>query len=204
MADLACTCGRTDSHCVAFRQTADGYRVEVWSDGAVTGGLGYALPGVPVARPRTPEARALELSAAWLFAGEIELYDLGEAAMLHRAVRLVAKRGGVPGDVRAEMERGERPSLRLVWQVYERNSRGDVMVRVARLDRMRWPGLHVWYERGRYEILAETTDAPCGVRLSGPSLKSTGFRFETLRELTEHLLTVSAVRHASVIEGDRG
>ena len=42
-----CTCGTTDTHEIARRQTADGIGVVLWSDGAITGRLGVALHGIP-------------------------------------------------------------------------------------------------------------------------------------------------------------
>lgn len=74
----ACSCGETSPHVVAKRVTADGIGVEIWHDGAVTGRIGQALHGVPIARPRTAESLAVSLAAGWLLAGEVEIYNIDE------------------------------------------------------------------------------------------------------------------------------
>ena len=70
-----------------------GIGVVVWSDGAITGRLGVALRGVPVARPRTPEARTAALRAAWMFADEACLYDADEIGALYAACRWAVANG---------------------------------------------------------------------------------------------------------------
>jgi hypothetical protein len=142
-----CTCGDTEPHVIARRTTADGIAVEVWHDGAITGrcGRARALPGVPIARPRTAEAFHLARRAASLLAGEVCLYDLAELPRLY---------AGLPGHVRAEFARPESRTLAFSWVTYATDATGTPTVRVARLDRIRWPGLAVWHERGRYELMS--------------------------------------------------
>ena len=41
----ACSCGEHKSHVIAERLTADGIRVCLWDDGALTGAMGYKLRG---------------------------------------------------------------------------------------------------------------------------------------------------------------
>jgi hypothetical protein len=94
MRPLPCTCGETASHEIGRRYTFDGTAIVLCSDGAVTGRLGFKLPRVPVARPRTPEARRASLAAAWLLAGEVWLYALAELPALYDACRWAAARGG--------------------------------------------------------------------------------------------------------------
>ncbi len=65
-----CSCGNASPHVLATRTTADGAKVEIHSDGFVTGVLGYLLPGV--GRRRLPATRL------WAFAGEVWLYTVPE------------------------------------------------------------------------------------------------------------------------------
>lgn len=64
---MLCSCGNTQTHIVATRQTFDGIGVAMWSDGALTGRLGALLFNVPVARPKTAEARNLAITLGGLF-----------------------------------------------------------------------------------------------------------------------------------------
>ena len=181
-----CTCGETEPHVVARRETTDGLRVELWDNGAVTGGYGYALDGIPIARPRTAEGLFLARAAGWFFVGWVEWYERAEIAELYAACRKVAARGGLPGDVGAEVlaAREAVSAPRLQWFVCETDNRGAPTVRTARLPRMRWPGLVVWHEHGRYELLA-------GRHFRGEeSLVNTGFSFASQRELFRHLMQV--------------
>lgn len=97
---LDCSCGDSTPHVIARRETLDGVRVEIWHDGAITGRIGRALPGVPIARPRTDQSLMLARKTAALFSGEVELYDVAELPRLYDCARRVAARGGLPGDVR--------------------------------------------------------------------------------------------------------
>lgn len=183
--DTFCTCGESEVHHVARRLTADGYRVALWSDGAVTGALNNALPGVPVARPTTREAWAREIAAGWLFADFVELYDLAETPALHKAARAVARVGGGRVELQQRMTESDRPTLRFAWRVYACDARGNVAARYAFLDRIRFPGLVVWHEHGRYELLMQVRRYGNGhiAEVQEP----TGFVFTSQRELIDHL-----------------
>lgn len=194
---IACTCGNAAPHRIAWRRTADGAHVELWHDGALTGAGGLALPGVPIARPRTEEARRQALAAGWLVVGELArttedpaaaLYDAAELPTLYAtARRLVARAPGVaPGELRAAFaEAEERAALERFPVRWETIAPG---CRVGHLPRIRWPGLAVWHERGVYEVMMVQHIAAMGER-GGDALVPTGFRFTTLRDLVRHLMT---------------
>ena len=174
-------------YAIAKRKTADDRTVVLWSTGAVTGALGFPLAGVPVARPKTADALARELTAGWLMMGEVELYDGDELGTLHEACRHVAARGGTPGDVRARANRTMLPSLR--WSIVSADRDGKPTERVAMLPRLRWPGLAVFdfcgsvgSSRGRYQVW----------RHSDGTAYPTGCDFGTLADLWVYLLSVSA------------
>lgn len=203
-----CTCGNAASHRVAWRRTADGTHVELWDSGALTGAMGLALPGVPVARPRTADATRQALAAGWLVAGELErtsappgsslcLYDAADLPSLYAvARRLVTSRGlGVtPGELRAaHAEAEERAAVDRFPIRWEFVAEG---CRVGHLPRIRWPGLAVWHDRGVYEVVAIERRAAMGGR-TGECLVPTGFRFDTLRELVRHLVTEQGVQPCS-------
>lgn len=175
--------------------TADDVAVEIWHDGAVTGRAGLALPGVPIARPRSSVSWDRARHAASLFGGEVELYDVAELPRLYACARRVAARGGLPGDLRAAFAAAEAPSLHLVWDVYAADRDGTPTVRVARLDRIRWPGLAVWHESGRYELLAIRRGAALGAR-SREALETTGFSFASRAALHLHLFSIAIPQHA--------
>lgn len=193
-----CTCGNAQPHRIAWRRTADGAHVELWHDGALTGAGGLALRGVPIARPRTPEAREAALASGWLVVGELArttedpaaaLYDAAELPTLYAtARRLVAARGlaVTPGELRAAFaEAGERDLIArfpVRWETIAHDCR------VGHLPRIRWPGLAVWHERGVYEVMMVQHIAAMGAR-GGDALVPTGFRFTTLRDLVRHLTT---------------
>jgi hypothetical protein len=99
----ACSCGETRAHVIARRRTADFRDVELWSDGSVTGRFGHALPGVPIARPRSASSLALALRAGWLFMGEVEIHDTDDLGDLYAACKWAAARDGLPGTVRARL-----------------------------------------------------------------------------------------------------
>lgn len=180
-----CTCGRTETHAITKRLTADGIAVLALSDGSVTGRFS-ALPGVPVRRARTAEARNAALRASSLLMGEVELYDLSEVPALYAACERIAKRGGTPADVRTELQR-VRATKRapLAWTTTSTDRDGRPTERHARLPRLLWPGLSVFdfcggpgSSRGRYVLvkdIAQDTVAP------------TGFAFPSLADLWAHL-----------------
>lgn len=188
----ACSCGDPKPHVVARRTTADGFRIALWCDGAVTDAVGTGLPGVPIARPRTPDAVAASRAAGWLFVGIAELYDLAELPALYDAARKSSDRSNMHRRLAAADEPGLVP---LDWQVYETDRDGQSVVRVAALPRMRWPGLVVWHERGRYELLAVRTGHALGAR-SREAAFSTGVSFATQRDLFAHLRSVCALKAA--------
>lgn len=195
---LACTCGNASPHRVAWRRTADGVHVELWHDGVLTGVGGLALPGVPIARPRTEEARRRTLAAGWLVVGELArttedpaaaLYDAAELPTLYAtARRLVAARGlaVTPGELRAAFAEAEERAVVERFPVRWETIAPDC--RVGNLPRIRWPGLAVWHERGVYEVMMVQHIAAMGAR-GGDALVPTGFRFTTLRDLVRHLTT---------------
>lgn len=176
-----------DVEIVARRTTVDSFPVVLWSDGAVTGVFGHALPGVPVTRPRTAESRDSALRAGWLFMGEVELYEKTELPALYAACRQVAKRGGDPGDVRALLARDARPTLRPMWAVTSADRDGRATERVWRLPRLMWPGLVVWDHvshgrSGRYEVTTVDQKGVC---------MTTGMFFPTLDTLSAYLWSVA-------------
>jgi len=90
MNTTTCSCGGDscgpNAHVMARRLTADGIMVQVWSDGAVTCGLGtYIIRGVRSGRNAFALGAAVE--AAWLVAGEVSLYDHAELRGLCVAAR---------------------------------------------------------------------------------------------------------------------
>lgn len=186
-----CTCGREDPHIIASRKTADGIGVVLWSDGPITGHLGSALPGVPIRRPRTPEARHLCLVAGRLLLGEVCFWDASEVGRLYSACEKATRGDRLPGTVRRLMRQPARP--RLNWQVISADRSGTPTERHARLPRLRWPRTVVvdfcggpGSAGGRYVIY----DVKIGRRLDGGShewMEPSGFRFRTLDALWEHL-----------------
>lgn len=176
---------------IARRRTCDGVTVTLWSDGAVTGRMGFKLPGVPVAAPRSDEGRRVTLAAGWLLAGEVELYDASELGSLYAACRWAAERGLMPGDVRARFAATQRTALRPTWEVMSTDRDGQPTSRVWRLPRILCPGVAVWdhvsvgAKNARYEVMAVDRDGVC---------TPTGFRFPTLAALTKHLDEVRAIQ----------
>lgn len=179
-----CSCGDATLHEIARRHTADGNAVVLWSDSAITGRLGYRIPGVPIARPRTVEAMSAALTIGWLFLGECELFDVAELPALHAVCRWTAERGGLPGDVRARVAAESRFRVRPVWTVTSTDRDGAPTERVWKLPRLRWPGLAVWDTcggEGRYQVWNIDRHDVC---------TPTGVRFSTLDELSAYLDSV--------------
>lgn len=187
--DTACSCGESAPHVIAKRETADGIGVWIWHDGAITGRHGRALPGVTIVRPRTAKAFESARIAASLISGDVEMYDCAELPRLYACARKVAARGGSRRDLCAAFAETDKPALHLAWCVYATDAAGEPTVRVARLDRIRWPGLVVWHERGRYELLALRNGTALGAR-SHEALEPTGFSFGSQHALRDHLFTV--------------
>lgn len=184
-----CTCGRTDPHVIARRRTADNYTVCAWSDGPVTAELGTGIRGVPILRPRTPDAAKLARRAAELFLGEAGLWTWDELPALYAACRKVAAKGGLPGDVRTELARPTWPAIRWVVSVTDRD--GKPRERYAHLPRLRWPG-YVLFDfcggpgssRGRYVLMTQ--------KMGTETVAPTGFAFGTLEAFWRHMMTEAA------------
>ena len=178
-----CSCGEKGPHVIMRRVTVDGTEVLLWDNGAVTGPLGYALAGVPIARPRTPEAVEAARTAGRLVMDEVSLLDADELPAFYRASRSA-------GGDRAAMWRKARPDTppcRLVWATLHTDPRGIPTERVASLPRLKWPGLKVWdfcggpgSAGGRYVLCKQMSG-------SSATYEPTGFRFGNLKELWKHL-----------------
>lgn len=186
--DTMCTCGEPSPHVIMYRTTADGFHVLCWDDGAITGALGAGLTGVPVARPRTPEAIDRTRTIGRLFMGEVCIHDLADLPELHRACVRAAALDRMPGTVRRIIrERRELAGLpRLVWTVQHADRDGRPTERFCRLPRLRWPGLVVFdfcggpgSSRGRYQLWRDDKRDGCCI--------PTGFSFARLSDLWAHL-----------------
>lgn len=190
MSAPACTCGDTAPHVIARRHTADGYVVCLWSDGAITGALGTRIRGVPMRRPRTPEAVALARAAGWLLLGEVVIYDLSELGPVYAAAERAARTDGLPGTLRRFLAEGRAPMLS--WSVLHADRNGRPVERVARLPGLRWPGLAVFdfcagpgSAGGRYVLMER-------VRGAADTYAPTGLAFRTLTALWAHLRSIPA------------
>lgn len=162
---------------LASRRTAQDHTVLLWPDGALTWAFGEYIQGSP--RARTPEATQRALTAGWLVLGEVELYDDAEVPALISAARWAADRDGLPGTMRARLN---APSvLRPHWVTQQADRDGRPVLQTWRLPRLRWPGLAVWREKGRYEIMSQIGRTN--------SYAPTGVRFRTLSALSAHLLS---------------
>jgi len=195
-----CSCGEHKPHTIAERLTADGVRVCLWDDGAVTGALGYKLRDVPMRRPRTDEARQSARKAGRLLLGECCLWDAAELGELYAACVKAAAIDNMPGTVRRLVREARAKPVRLAlrWVVTHTDARGTPIERTVRLPRLRWPGLHVFdfcggpgSARGRYVLFEERMSSAPGVR-SGLALYQTGFAFRTLTDLWAHLDQIGA------------
>jgi hypothetical protein len=71
-----CSCGNSEIHKIARRHTADGYPVDIFSDGTVRAGHWFGLRGLGT--PRSRFAKERRAKAAFLMMGAFELYDLEE------------------------------------------------------------------------------------------------------------------------------
>lgn len=187
-----CSCGDASAHVIMRRHTADGIEICLWENGAITGALGIGLRGVPVARPKTEAAVNLARRTGRLMLGEVCLYDADELSALYIAARKAALSDGLPGTLRAAYRaaRDRRALLAFNWTVLSADRDGNATERVARLPRLRWPGVAVWdycggpgSSRGRYHLVRETQ------RGSG-TYAETGFVFGTLSALCAHLASL--------------
>jgi hypothetical protein len=183
-----CSCGTARDHVIAWRRTADGREVLLHSTGAVTGATGAVLSGVPVARPRTAEARARDLAAGWLVVGEVELYAAAEVGMLYDVARkLVTSRpDATPGDLRAAFAAAEEGAQldRIARSIRWEHVSGDLYA--GRLPRLRWPHTAVTREGGRYDVCVIVSRLGAGSWV-GEVAEPTGHSFTNLRDLARHL-----------------
>lgn len=101
-----CTCGNSEPHVIARRTTSDGVAVEIWHDGAITGRLGRAIPGVPIARPRTLKSIEISRTAANFVASTVELHEVTELPRLVARARKVSARGGSFVDFNRQINSG--------------------------------------------------------------------------------------------------
>ena len=180
----ACSCGEHDNHVVRRCRTADDTGLAIWSNGAITLTFGHAIKGLPLRAPKSAEQTRLRRDAARLFAGEVSLYSLEECADLYKAALTVAKRSGLPGDVRAEFARLSEPTIRFAWSTLEADNRGDWVVQYTRLDRMRWPGIAIWRTRSHYEVMHSIRGS------RGETYSTTGLLIRDQRALTKHLFSL--------------
>ena len=160
-------CDVSDGRIIASRKTADDKRIYLWSDGDLTWAFGHAVSGVRLPRDG-------DLTVGWAVLGDVALYDAAEVPQLIKA----AQKGGSPGDIRRRFERTAKrraqPRVRLFWEVLEADRDGRPKVRVAKLPRITFgPGLAIWNERGRYDVVREN---PRGSNI----YENTGFSFTTL------------------------
>lgn len=170
-----CTCKIAERHEIARRRTCDNIGVILWSDGTLTSFVG-SIKGLPYRQ----SARAT-LQAGWLFMGEVELWNYNELDTLYKACVWVAAHDGLPGSVRAFLN---KPApLRPNWIVAATDNRGTPTERIWRLPRLRWPDLAVFdtcSAKKRYAIYVR-------IHNSNETYSPTGFVFATLSELQAHL-----------------
>lgn len=153
----------------------------------VTGRFGRGLPGVTIVRPRTAEAIERERRAALLLADEVSLYDLAELPRLYDCARRVAAKGGGRREMLVAFAATKAPTVEFSWETYQTDRDGKPTVRVARLDRIRWPGYAVWHESGIYKLFAIARRGFPGCAHMEEVLEPTGFEFKTQRDLCKHL-----------------
>lgn len=186
-----CSCGSAEAHTVAKRRTFDGLRVAMWCDGAITGGFGVALAGVPVARPRSADATDIARTAGWMFMAEAELCEADELPALYEACRWAAARGLDVAAMRARLHAAA--PIDFTWTVTEADHRGDVRERMCRLNRMQWPGLAVIHSARGYQVMSISRVAAPGMRSGEEVMFPTGFVFQSQRDLCAYLRSCSAV-----------
>lgn len=138
---------------IARRSTFDGKHVCLWSDGTLTWGLGYVIKGS--ANPRNRAQSEQALAAGWLVLGDVEIYDADEVSTLIAAARWTAKRGGLPGDMRARFAALVAPGMPGGWTELSVDHRGVTLERVWRFPRLSaMRDMAIWHVRGRYHVLA--------------------------------------------------
>lgn len=176
-------------------RTQDGIDVVLWSDGSVTGRMGYGLKGVPIVRAKTPEKRAAAVRAGLMLLADIDLYDSKDLGAAYKAYRWAAERNMTPGQARARAAGEGKPAqpkqaghvhgLKPSWTVLRADARGKTTERVWRLPRLRWPGLAVWDHMGKWHGGRERYEL---VNIDhGGTVTTTGFTFKNLADLEKHL-----------------
>jgi hypothetical protein len=89
------------------RRTADGKTVILWSDGLLTFGMGFGIPGV--GRARSAYARNRDTTIGWIVMDDVALYDAADVAALVAAARRAhAKPGSTEDTIRSDMRRSMR------------------------------------------------------------------------------------------------
>lgn len=173
-------------------KTYDDKVVLLHSDGTLTWALGNAIKGSPNARTAAgiEEAR----TAGWLVLGEVSIVEAADVPRLIEAARKVARKGGNPGDVRAELHKVA--PLKPHWTTLETDRDGKPTIRVWRLPRMSHPGIAVWdtlrnASHGRYEVMMEVRAGGLGQRSGGGTYATTGVRFHDLTKLSKYLRETS-------------
>lgn len=165
---------------IARRRAYDGTKVLLWSDGSVTGPLGYALKGVTLVRPRSKKAKSLALTAGWMFMGSVELYDVDELGAFYNACRWAAKNEKPVGDARALAD--ARASLVPSWEVTRARRDGTPTQRVWRVSRLMVPTRLVVWDKctgaDRYSVWSDDGTGCC---------TSTGMTFGNMRDLSAYL-----------------
>lgn len=171
-----CTCGRSDSHQIAWRRTFDDKIVCLWSDGALTWALGAAIRGTSF--PRTDAQRDVARRVGRLVLEDVCLYDTDEVPGLISAAHAAVKRhpSADPGDLRDEIkrrnDRASTPTPR--WEE-------QAGFRVWHLPRLLGlGGLAIWHENGRYSVLRVGRGPVVGDR-SREALFDTGAHATSLR-----------------------
>lgn len=175
-------------------KTYDDKVVLLHSDGTLTWALGNAIKGSPNARTAAgiEEAR----TAGWLVLGEVSIVDAADVPRLIAAARKIARKGGLPGDVRREFHKAV--PLKPHWATLETDRSGKPTLRIWRLPRMTHPGLAVWdtlrdTSRGRYEVMTESRAGGLGQRSGGGTYMTTGVRFHDLNQLARYLRETSGM-----------
>ena len=80
-----CTCGKSEKHVIATRKTYDDVKIQLWSDGVVTSGMGFGLKGVGT--PRTTKGLENALKAGWELLRIVELYEFREVGPVLKKLR---------------------------------------------------------------------------------------------------------------------
>lgn len=88
---MCCSCGKVETHAIANRETADGFRLRVWSDGALT----HATPGDPfvrgIGRSRFRWSRSRDVAVVSDICDDIPIFELSELPTLISVARAAQK-----------------------------------------------------------------------------------------------------------------